>query len=129
FIALESDARAARRRPNEHPPQNLSVGVGTTRKLRLPGDIRRGAFTPGNHADLILARTTAPNYLGRSVIAWAKEHPSDARSPEALHLTVRATRYGCTNDESRDYSYGAFQLLDKKYPENEWTKKTPFWFR
>jgi hypothetical protein len=67
---------------------------------------------------------TAPTYLGRAVIDWAKRYPADPRVPEALHLVVRSTRYGCGNYVSKD----AFQLLHKKYPKSEWTKKTPYWF-
>ena len=38
---------------------------------------------------------TAPNYLVAQVLAWAKRAPGDPRVPEALHLAVRSTRYGC----------------------------------
>jgi hypothetical protein len=31
---------------------------------------------------------------------WDWERPNDPRVPEALHLAVRATRYGCTDDET-----------------------------
>jgi hypothetical protein len=71
---------------------------------------------------------TAPNYLGKEVIDWAKTNNADPRVPEALHLVVRSTRYGCGNDETSAVSKPAFQLLHKKYPNNEWTKKTPYWF-
>src|SRR5262249_28166640 len=36
----------------------------------------------------------APAYLGAIIIAWANAQPRDPRVPEALHLVVRATRYG-----------------------------------
>jgi hypothetical protein len=71
---------------------------------------------------------SAPNYLGKQVIDWAKKNPADPRVPEALHLIVRSTRYGCGNDETSIVSKEAFQLLYKKYPKSEWTKKTPYWF-
>ena len=71
---------------------------------------------------------TAPNYLGKKVINWAKQSPADPRVTEALHLVVRSTRYGCGNDEPSAVSKEAFQLLHKNYPKSEWTKKTPYWF-
>src|SRR5581483_11717289 len=43
---------------------------------------------------------TAPNYLCAQAIKWANLKPDDPRAPEALHLAVRATRYGCTDDQT-----------------------------
>jgi hypothetical protein len=65
-------------------------------------------------------------WLARQAIAWAKAHPDDPRVPEALHLSVRATRYGLASDGK--LSKEAFDLLHKRYPNSEWTKKTPYWF-
>jgi hypothetical protein len=69
----------------------------------------------------------APNFLGQQVLAYAKTHPSDPLVPEALHFTVRATRYGCPTDE-RPLSKAAFQLLHKNFPNSPWTAKTPYYF-
>ncbi len=71
---------------------------------------------------------TAPNYFGKVVLAWAKAHPDDARVPEALHLVVRSTRYGCTNRETTTVSKQAFDRLHSQYPKSQWAKQTPFWF-
>lgn len=76
----------------------------------------------------LIALGTAPNYLAREVIAWANRTPNDARVPEALHIVVTATRYGCTDRETGKWSKAAFQLLHKRYPQSPWTKKTPYWF-
>ena len=46
--------------------------------------------------------------------------------PEALHLAVRATRYGCTDDETSQWSSKAFQLLRRRYPKSEWAAKTKY---
>jgi tetratricopeptide (TPR) repeat protein len=70
-----------------------------------------------------------PSELGRRVLAWARAHPADPRVPEALHLVVRATRYGCTNDRTGAVSKAAFTLLHGKYPASPWAKKTPLWFK
>jgi hypothetical protein len=72
--------------------------------------------------------TTAPNYLGDRVLVWAKKNPNDPRVPEALHLTVKATRFGCSENVGQ-ISRAAFQLLHARYPKNEWTKKTPYWYQ
>jgi hypothetical protein len=71
----------------------------------------------------------APNYLCREVIAWATTHPSDPRIPEALHLAVKTTRYGCTDKQTGRWSKAAYDLLHRRYPGNTWTKQTPYWFK
>lgn len=76
--------------------------------------------------DTLSKLNAAPSYLGREVLTWAKTTPDDPRIPEALHLVVRATRYGCGDDKNSSYSKQAFQLLHSKYPKSEWTKKTPY---
>jgi hypothetical protein len=72
---------------------------------------------------------TAPDYFGRILIPWARNHPKDDRVPEVLHLIVKATRLGCTDKESGKYSREAFQLLHSKYPDTTWAKQTPYWYR
>ena len=71
---------------------------------------------------------TGPNYLGRQVLAWAKQHPDDARIPEALHLVVNGTHYGCANDDTINVSRAAFDLLHRRYPKSEWTAKTRYYY-
>jgi hypothetical protein len=68
---------------------------------------------------------SAPRYLGTIVLRYAAKHPDDARVPEALHLAVRATRYG---EPDKNVSLNAYNLLHRKYPASPWTKKTPFWY-
>ena len=45
------------------------------------------------------------------VLAWAKRTPDDPCMPEALHLAVRSTRYGCTNAKTTQFSKQADELL------------------
>lgn len=71
---------------------------------------------------------TAPDWLGKQTLAWAKTHPNDPRIPEALHLLVLVTRYGCADAFTADYSKQAFLLLHKRYPKSPWTRKTRYWF-
>ena len=71
----------------------------------------------------------APNLLAREVIQWANRTPGDPRVPEALHLAVKSTRFGCTDKDTVRWSKAAFDLLHKRYPRSVWTKRTPYWFK
>jgi len=72
---------------------------------------------------------TGPNYFCRIAIAWAEKNPADPRAPEALHLAVRSTRYGCTNAETGRWSKAAYDLLHSRYPNTTWAKNTKYWFK
>jgi hypothetical protein len=76
----------------------------------------------------LAAQPAAPNWLGKQALDWATNYPDDPRVPEALHLVVRARRYGCANSSPENYSKLAFTLLHKRYPDSQWTKQTPYWF-
>ncbi len=67
------------------------------------------------------------NYLCAQTLDWARTHPEDPRVPQALHLAVEATHYG-PSDKSSSYSRQAFDLLHRRYPNSEWTKKTKYWY-
>ena len=77
----------------------------------------------------LLAVEAAPNYIAQQVLQWASQTPNDPNLPEALHLAVKTTRYGCPNQESGRWSKAAFELLHRKYPNTTWAKKTPYWFK
>jgi hypothetical protein len=70
-----------------------------------------------------------PNYLSKQVIQWATKSRADKRVPEALHLAVDSTRWGCTDTETGRWSKAAFDLLHRKYPNTTWAKKTKYWFK
>jgi hypothetical protein len=72
---------------------------------------------------------TAPNYFCRIAIEWTEQNPADARSPEALHLAVRSTRYGCTDKETGRWSKAAFDLLHRRYPNTTWANNTKYLFK
>lgn len=72
---------------------------------------------------------TAPNYFCRIAIAWAEKNPADPRAPEALHLAVRSTRFGCTDAETGRWSKAAYDLLHRRYPNTTWAKNTKYWFK
>jgi tetratricopeptide (TPR) repeat protein len=77
----------------------------------------------------LTALGTMPNYLCKQVIQWANKNPTDPRVPEALHLAVNSTRYGCTDKDTGRWSKAAFDLLHRKYPTSSWAKKTKYWFK
>jgi hypothetical protein len=72
---------------------------------------------------------TAPDYFGKTVLSWAGKNPSDERVPEALHLVVKSTRFGCTDSDSGRYSRAAFRMLHSRYADTNWAKSTPYWYR
>src|SRR5437868_2619449 len=72
---------------------------------------------------------TAPNYLCRMAIEWTEKNLNDSRSPEALHLAVRSTRFGCTDKDTGRWSKAAFDLLHRRYPNTTWATNTKYWFK
>lgn len=78
---------------------------------------------------LELSKTpAAPDYLAAQTVEWAHSHRDDPRVPQALHLAVEATRYGCGSGETGRHSEQAFQLLHRNYPDSEWARKTKYWY-
>jgi len=71
----------------------------------------------------------APNYIAEQAIKWANANPTDPRIPEALHLAVTTTRFGCTDKNTGRWSKAAFDLLHRKYPNTSWARKTKYWFK
>jgi hypothetical protein len=80
-------------------------------------------------SSLVKTAAIGPNYLCSETVRWARAHPQDPRVPEALHLSVHATRYGPTDDNTGKYSKEAFDLLHAKYPNSKWAKETKYWFK
>jgi tetratricopeptide (TPR) repeat protein len=74
----------------------------------------------------IVALGPAGDWLSNILITWAKEHPQDPRSPEAMHFAWRAMRYRCDGKGNR--SREVYVLLHKRYPASVWTKKTRVWW-
>ena len=71
----------------------------------------------------------APNFFSQQVMAWAQRASNDPRVPEALHLAVRATRFGCTDADTGTLSKAAFDLLHQRYPKSPWAQKTKYWYK
>ncbi|MCC6291413.1 MAG: hypothetical protein IT164_02090 [Bryobacterales bacterium] len=74
------------------------------------------------------AMPSAPTWLARRAVQLVAAAPKDARNAELLHLAVRSTRYGCTDDSTTAASKAAFQTLHRLYPNSDWAKKTKYYF-
>ncbi len=79
--------------------------------------------------DRLSAIPAAPNWLSAQTLLWSQKIPDDPRIPEALHLAVRATRYGCSDKDTGNFSKRAFDLLHRRYPNSPWTTQTKYWFK
>ncbi len=115
-------------------PENVPMGEDEEGKAK-PKPIPPPEFLKGSKAlaasqfAALQALGTAPNYLCRIAIAWAEKNPADPRAPEALHLAVRSTRFGCTDTETGRWSKAAYDLLHRRYPNTTWAKNTKYWFK
>jgi hypothetical protein len=111
---------------------DLGAGVGTTARgqhaeFPFPSfvvDSDRNATK--QELEKLASTGFAPNYLTSAVLAFAKEHPDDPRIPQALHLAVRSTRFGCSNPDTTHLSEAAFTLLHRRYPKSEWAERTKY---
>lgn len=107
-------------------------GINPPRPKNQPGDLSFLSDAEKSAAEAELARLekipAAPSYLGDVAVNFARAHPDDPRVPEALHLAVRSTRLGCTDDQNTKHSKAAFQLLHRNYPRSDWAAKTKYWY-
>lgn len=77
----------------------------------------RGRYLP---ADAKAARS-----VWEDLLAYAKAHPADPRSPEALYWLVRISHYGTGHNRS---SYRAFVELHKRYPTTKWSTSSKYFY-
>jgi hypothetical protein len=117
------------------PPAPSSGPIGEdeeakkTKPIPLPEFLSASRTLATTQFAALQALGMAPNYLCRIAIAWAEKNPADPRAPEALHLAVRSTRYGCTDAETGRWSKAAYDLLHQRYPNTVWAKNTKYWFK
>jgi len=104
--------------PDRQPPEPVANFLSAANREEAAAERRKLAVLPA-----------APDWLGAQAVAYAAAHPEDPRVPESLYLVVRATRYGCTDAQTGDASKRAFDLLHRRYPNTEWAKKTPYWYK
>ena len=76
----------------------------------------------------LAALGTAPNYLAREAVAWARARPQDLEAAEALALSVEGTRWGCTDERTTTLSRQAFMTLHRLFPGTEWARRTKYWY-
>jgi hypothetical protein len=115
-------------------PENVPMGKDEEGKTKAkpippPDFLKSSRALAASQFAALQALGTAPNYLCRIAIAWAEKNPADPRAPEALHLAVRSTRYGCTDKETGRWSKAAYDLLHSRYPNTTWAKNTKYWFK
>jgi hypothetical protein len=104
-------------------------GDATKKQMPAPEFLKPSQAAAEREVALLQSLGPGPNHLAQTVINWATKDPTDRRVPEALHLAVKSTRYGCTDKETGRWSKAAFDLLHRKYPNTSWAKETPYWFK
>ena len=109
-------------------PEGEQSPQGNT-QLNPPDFLKARQAEAAREYAALQALGTAPNYLAETAISWATKNPTDPRAPEALHLAVKSTRYGCTDKDTGRWSKTAFDLLHRKYPNTSWAKETKYWFK
>lgn len=102
---------------------------GKPASVRAPEFLRTSLSQASRQFAALQALGVAPNFFCRVAIEWAEKNPKDPRAPEALHLAVRSTRYGCTDKETGRWSKAAFDLLHRQYPNTTWARNTRYWFK
>jgi len=116
--------------PNALTEEVFSADAFTSKTKATPVFVTPDMLSNGTRQyESLLKLGTAPNFLCRQMIEWATKNPGDPRLPEALHLAVVSTRFGCTDKETGRLSKAAFDVLHRKYPNTTWAKKTPYWFK
>ena len=71
---------------------------------------------------------SAPNYLAREAVEWAKSRSGDGDAAEGLALAVEGTRWGCTDQRTTGFSKSAYQTLHLLFPSSEWARRTKYWY-
>jgi hypothetical protein len=71
---------------------------------------------------------TAPNYLLRETVRWARARPSDLEAAEALARAIAATRWACGDEETARYARTAFRVLHTSFGKTSWARRTKYWY-
>lgn len=79
-------------------------------------------------AELQTFTRAGASFVVEETVRLAHALPDDSRIPELLHLSVRGTRFGCRDDETTQHSAAAFRWLHQHYPDDPYTKKTPYYY-
>ncbi len=111
--------------PAQTDPRNVPVDLSfqSRRSTKAQADLEWNALEERADCGATFAENEA--------LQWAVKHPEDKRVPEALYLVVQTTYLGCRGYDDGHVgknSHQAFDLLHKRYPNSEWTKKTKYWY-
>jgi hypothetical protein len=109
-------------------PPSEDIEQKKAKPVKAPDFLTNSQTAAAKQVAALQGLGTGPNYLCRVVIDWANKNGADPRVPEALHLAVKSTRYGCTDKETGRWSKAAFDLLHARYPNSTWAKQTKYWF-
>jgi hypothetical protein len=109
--------------------ENEQKEASAKKSIPAPQFLKRSQAEGAGQAAALEALGSGPNYLAQIVIGWANKNATDKRVPEALHLAVKSTRFGCTDKDTGRWSKAAFDLLHRKYPTTSWAKETKYWFK
>ncbi|QGZ38410.1 hypothetical protein [Pseudoduganella flava] len=74
------------------------------------------------------ALKTATGTVGDDVLEWVARQPADPELPWLLHVVVASTRGGCLDGDAKQLSKKAHGVLHKRWPGNEWARKTPYFY-
>ena len=103
-------------------------GTPQNKAITPPQFLKSAQTAAARELGALTALGAGPNYLCQMAINWGTKNPNDPRVPEALHLAVKSTRYGCTDKSTGRWSKAAFDLLHRQYPNTSWAKETKYWF-
>ncbi len=100
--------------------------------LRMPGFAAAGEKLAERERDRYMFHShDKPNVPAGTLSAWqslydyARAHPRDPRSPEALYWLIRISHWGHVDDR---LGYRAFRLLHTRHRGSAWTKRSPFYY-
>jgi hypothetical protein len=116
-------------RGRERPPAPLEILYRTAPDYTLEFLSPAQGHAAQRELERLASLGPAPNYFSQQAMAWAQRAGSDPRVPEALHLAVKATRYGCPDADTAAFSRGAFDLLHQRYPKSPWAQKSKYWYK
>ena len=126
FQRLTKDGRIDSFRDNWWCPQKEAAAAAAGEASFLTEADRERAAAEN---EALNSAADAQKYLASAVVSHAHAHPGDPRLPEALALAVKSSRYGCSEADSEKPVSEAFRILHRRFPDNEWAKRTPYWYK
>jgi hypothetical protein len=111
------------------PSTSLLYTVPTPR-IPFPSFVTDAERTTADQERLaLMAIGDARDYIAAQTLEWAKARPADPNVPEALARVIDGWRWNCGSDDKWPMARDAFNLLHRRYPQSDWTKRTKYWYR